>query len=281
MLARCQDAPCYHAETVDCGSSGQLTQPAQVCSQPVEDAPTVELDLSQGTVLRQASGEIATGQVSIGVTPVPRDALRAPEVGTFGVTQAPQYVSGDPAPATVDIDLGAGQAAKDFQVVEPNPLLRTGARVSRITPATGFILEPEGVTFENPDGTPKPQHVVFGNVPFGEFLTPGAALERVSYEGDAISATVGADGRSLEAQVSKLARYDLLVRLDVEAEGAKLSAEYVQGAGKLARLAVNVTLDSVLYRTPPGAAPGAAFLARGEAEEAKERRYHPSDQVGR
>jgi hypothetical protein len=245
VLARCQDAPCYHAETVDCGSSGQLTQPAQVCSQPVEDAPTVELDLSQGTVLRQASGEIATGQVSIGVTPVPRDALRAPEVGTFGVTQAPQYVSGDPAPAT------------------------------------GFILEPEGVTFENPDGTPKPQHVVFGNVPFGEFLTPGAALERVSYEGDAISATVGADGRSLEAQVSKLARYDLLVRLDVEAEGAKLSAEYVQGAGKLARLAVNVTLDSVLYRTPPGAAPGAAFLARGEAEEAKERRYHPSDQVGR
>ena len=243
-------APGRRVEAVECTDTGELRWDVTVSSEVTEGLPSVEMELTEGTVLRDALRKLATGELEVAAVALSGAQLLPPEVGTFGITEPPVYVAGDPTPTMVDLDLGGGHVAKNFEIVEPNPLLREGGSASGVTPAASVILEPEGLTFENPDGSPSPQRVVLGNLPFANPLPAGRTLELVSPDGEVITGTVLSDGFSLEAQVSELGRYDLLVSLDIETLENDLSAGYVQEAAKVAKAAANVTLDDVLYIFP-------------------------------
>lgn len=238
VLPTSAGAPSHRAETAWCAASGELTEAVQIRSQEVEGAPTVELQLSEGTVVRDASGKVASGPIEIAVTPLSGEVFSPPEPGTFGVTEPAQYVPGERVTTKVDVDLGDGVVAEDVEISEPNPMLAQGSRVSAVTPMAAFLLEPEGLTFENPDGTPRPQRVVFGNLPLGDFGSPGTSVELVDRGGNVLTAAVGPDGRSVEGLVSRLARYDLLTHLELEVLESSVSVEGVPAPAKLAETAL-------------------------------------------
>lgn len=209
----------HRVDVVEVAAAGALVQPWILRSERVQEVPDVELRLTKGTVLRESSGRIATDPVELGVTPISGRALVPPAPGTFGITESSRtVVPGEPMTIKVDVDLGEGRVAEDVEIVEANPLLGKGARASLVQPMAAFALEPEGLLLENPDGTPRPQQVVLGNLPFEGRLAPGSIVDLVDAEGNVVEGIVGADSRSVEGKVARLTRYDLLVQMDVEVQ---------------------------------------------------------------
>jgi len=240
----------HRSETVEVTAEGALVQPWTIRSEGTGDVPAVELRLTEGTVLREASGRIVSDPVEIRVTPMSGRSLVAPTPGTFGVTDADlEVVPGEPAVTRMDLPLDEGRVAEDVEIVDPNPLFGVGARVRLVQPMAAFVLEPEGLLLENPDGTPRSQQVVFGNLPFGGRLSPGTTVDLVDPEGNMVTGTVGTDGRSIEAEVTRLTRYDLLVQVQMEVQETAL---YVSGAPKpvAAATVIVVSADGITVTFP-------------------------------
>lgn len=227
VLEAYEAAPGHQAESVEVSEAGEVVHATTLRSEPSPGIPAAELEMEEGTVLRESTGQVASRSVTVRVTPIPRDRLGPPSLGTFGVGE--EDLGRQPGRYTAtkvdQADLGEARVAEDVTISEPNPLLREGAQTRVVTPVAAFVLEPGGLTFEDQDGSPRGQALVLRDLPFVGLLPEGSTLALVDRNGNTVAATVLSDGSSVEAQITRLTRYDLLLRLTVDVlERSVLSA---------------------------------------------------------